>query len=303
MDENLSLLRCQFALLNQPCTFGESCRFVHDDSELQQRKAILQERRSLKARLARGVCRAYASGSDCRYGDSCKFAHVSQDVADRYAEKVERKRLRQVERRAPPPHPSDIGPNNSESPAIEESNSLNKIKDEMRSSSLYEHYTDLFEEAIGIMLRWQGRFQYRPDIWRRFIKARDNNMSRIVKEFCEAVPVIARVMKSVSSVDNVKVTLLDLCSGFGYLSMFLSELLPASAVNRIILIDNQWSHNALQRDIEEGKRLAAAASGGADSAVEVGVTTTDSAEGIKKKPEESGDDSKYINSDHITGNF
>ena len=36
------------------------------------------------------------------------------------------------------------------------------------------------------------------------------------------------------------ITIVDLCSGFGYLSMFLSELLPTSRVGKIVLLDKAW---------------------------------------------------------------
>lgn len=36
------------------------------------------------------------------------------------------------------------------------------------------------------------------------------------------------------------ITILDLCSGFGFLGMFLSEMLPPAAVERIVLLDKRW---------------------------------------------------------------
>jgi hypothetical protein len=44
--------------------------------------------------------------------------------------------------------------------------------------------------------------------------------------------------------DGKQFTILDLCSGFGFLSMFLSEMLPSEKINRILLIDKQWSRHA-----------------------------------------------------------
>ena len=37
------------------------------------------------------------------------------------------------------------------------------------------------------------------------------------------------------------IAIVDLCLGFGYLSMFLSELLPTSPVGKIVLLDNSWA--------------------------------------------------------------
>lgn len=38
-----------------------------------------------------------------------------------------------------------------------------------------------------------------------------------------------------------KIEVIDLCSGFGYLGMFLSEMLPPSKVSKITLVDKCWS--------------------------------------------------------------
>jgi len=38
----------------------------------------------------------------------------------------------------------------------------------------------------------------------------------------------------------LEVTVVDLCSGFGYLSMFLSEMLDPDRVKRMVLVDNGW---------------------------------------------------------------
>ena len=42
-----------------------------------------------------------------------------------------------------------------------------------------------------------------------------------------------------------KAEVIDLCSGFGYMAMFLSEMLPSSKVSKITLVDKMWPrHNA-----------------------------------------------------------
>lgn len=38
-----------------------------------------------------------------------------------------------------------------------------------------------------------------------------------------------------------KFTIIDLCSGKGYLSMFLSEILPTEKVERCVLVDKAWA--------------------------------------------------------------
>ena len=39
---------------------------------------------------------------------------------------------------------------------------------------------------------------------------------------------------------NGKAEIIDLCSGFGYMAMFLSEMLPPEKVSKITLVDNAW---------------------------------------------------------------
>ena len=37
-----------------------------------------------------------------------------------------------------------------------------------------------------------------------------------------------------------RANVVDLCSGFGYLGMFLAEMLDPAKVQRVILLDKQW---------------------------------------------------------------
>eukprot|EP01043_Picozoa_sp_COSAG02_P076106 COSAG02_NODE_16010_length_1121_cov_1.448141_1_plen_301_part_00 len=104
-------------------------------------------------------------------------------------------------------------------------------------------------------------------MWQRALKR-----GRLLKELQESLPVIARVLRHFeqdlsarstassggrggggggggdsSSSSEVQAaqsaapaTIVDLCSGFGYLSMFLAELLPPEHVDRIVLLDKAW---------------------------------------------------------------
>ena len=49
----------------------------------------------------------------------------------------------------------------------------------------------------------------------------------------------ADAMRRGEVVDD-RATIVDLCSGFGYLGMFLSEMLDPSKVKAIELVDKQW---------------------------------------------------------------
>mmetsp|Transcript_24982 Transcript_24982/g.61507 ORF Transcript_24982/g.61507 Transcript_24982/m.61507 type:complete len:334 (+) Transcript_24982:152-1153(+) len=77
-------------------------------------------------------------------------------------------------------------------------------------------------------------------IWKRLFK-RD----RVVKEVLESIPIIHAIDKYVRSMEQDegqtnKITILDLCSGKGYLSMILSEYLPPDKVEKFVLIDKAW---------------------------------------------------------------
>ncbi|CAJ1956853.1 unnamed protein product [Cylindrotheca closterium] len=82
-------------------------------------------------------------------------------------------------------------------------------------------------------------------IWKRLFK-RD----RVVKEVLESIPIIHAIDKYVRSMppppsdegglNKNKITIVDLCSGKGYLSMILSEYLPPDKVEKFVLIDKAW---------------------------------------------------------------
>eukprot|EP00959_Pyramimonas_sp_CCMP1952_P380352 7968393-Pyramimonas_sp.AAC.1 len=56
----------------------------------------------------------------------------------------------------------------------------------------------------------------------------------LLKEINARIPVINAILESVKQLEveeGEKLTVVDLCSGFGFLSMFLSELLPPEKVS------------------------------------------------------------------------
>eukprot|EP00957_Ditylum_brightwellii_P087210 6638094-Ditylum_brightwellii.AAC.1 len=63
---------------------------------------------------------------------------------------------------------------------------------------------------------------------------------RVLKELVESVPIMHNVMlyvQSYSSLDSAD----ENGDGKGYLSMFLSELLPPEKVEKFILVDKAWA--------------------------------------------------------------
>lgn len=249
----------------------------------------------MKARLSRGVCHSFIRVGSCSYGDNCRFAHVDLETASAHQAKTDKKRSRQLQRLRAVAIRSD--PSENSGIIAGSFGSAERLQKEMRSCPIYEQYEEVFEEGIQVITKWTERFRSRSDIWARFIKTTDQQISRVVKEFIEAAPVIARVRASVCTLtpSKEKVTIVDLCSGFGFMSMFLSEMLPPEKVCRILLIDNRWSHSALQRDIAGMSPITHCEP--VVSRSEESVTNISKNANCDKTPNKS----KYISVDHITG--
>ena len=67
----------------------------------------------------------------------------------------------------------------------------------------------------------------------RLSVTRFTRRERIIKELNEIAPILDVVLDAVDKLTllpNEQLTIVDLCSGFGFLAMFLSELLPPEKV-------------------------------------------------------------------------
>ena len=144
----------------------------------------------------------------------------------------------------------------------EEQSFLSFLRTELRSDPLYPTYTEIFDVAPACILEWRRRFQHdHPEIWRRLF-----DKDKIIKEFVEAAPVLDAVIRYVNDSSDVdgsggdddndhdsedhknasssssfpSYTIIDLACGKGYLSMILSEILPPTKINRIVLMDKAW---------------------------------------------------------------
>mmetsp|Transcript_26833 Transcript_26833/g.61271 ORF Transcript_26833/g.61271 Transcript_26833/m.61271 type:complete len:369 (+) Transcript_26833:237-1343(+) len=111
------------------------------------------------------------------------------------------------------------------------------ISDELHLHPLSSEYPKVFAAAPGVICKWRERFRSNMPLWRRLFKKQ-----QVIKEIVEAVPVIDAVVKLVegSELEHETFTILDLCCGKGYLSMLLSELLPAEKISKIVLVDKMW---------------------------------------------------------------
>jgi hypothetical protein len=104
---------------------------------------------------------------------------------------------------------------------------------ELSQYELAEEYPDIFSKAPRCITNWRKRYRGDPVLWKRIFKK-----ERVFKEFIEAVPIMDALSTWIQYQHNV--TIVDLASGKGYLSMMLSEMLPPDRVEKFILIDKQW---------------------------------------------------------------
>ncbi|CAE7556024.1 unnamed protein product [Symbiodinium natans] len=103
--------------------------------------------------------------------------------------------------------------------------------------ALGKQFPQTCQSVVEVACSWRRRFP--PPLWARL--ARDN-CSTLLKEAREAVPTIAFVQDCLAELDPADgpITIVDLCSGLGFLGMFLAELLPAERVHGCVLVDQAW---------------------------------------------------------------
>ena len=109
---------------------------------------------------------------------------------------------------------------------------------ELSGMAISRDYPELASRCAAVAAKWKRGMP--KSVWLRVIKG-----GRLVKELNESAPVSARTMKYVDALRvsgrEDKAVIVDLCSGFGYLAMFLSELLPEDKVDEIVLVDKMWA--------------------------------------------------------------
>lgn len=116
-------------------------------------------------------------------------------------------------------------------------------------------YPELTKEVVDILSRWHQRFS--PKVWKRMVhmdKEAAHCTPRILKEFNESAPVICRVRSWVDTLpaESPSAFVIDLGAGFGFLSMFLAELLPPERTTRCILVDASFPNLGVQGSGENG---------------------------------------------------
>jgi hypothetical protein len=257
----ISYMYCREMATSGECRYGNECKFAHDENAALARLSKIAAERTLAQAKRRGVCHAYASGVDCKFGDSCKFAHVLGEEADDVVKLNETRKQKVLERRVRKRAAESSTKEESIEPylvPLEWVSFEEWIAPKIKNLPQYESFRALYDRAIDIMISWEKRFASEPKVWSRFVKG---GGQRMIKELVESAPVIDRVWNHVQAMESThtdasttacptnpmfeRVTIVDLCSGFGFLSMFLSELLPPNRVKKIVMVDNQWSRTQL----------------------------------------------------------
>ena len=112
------------------------------------------------------------------------------------------------------------------------------LRGQLAGMPIEKDYPELVDAAVRCMGEWKKRMP--KSVWLRVTKS-----GRLAKELNESAPVLAKTMEYVRDIDvrtpSERVVVVDLCSGFGYLAMFLSEILPKEKVAEIVLVDKMWS--------------------------------------------------------------
>ena len=112
-------------------------------------------------------------------------------------------------------------------------------------------YSSLYADGIQAVGRWRRRYRDNPSLWRRLYKP-----GRILKELVETAPVIAAVLAYVEALPpGRRATVVDLCCGKGYLSMFLAELLPPERVRGCVLVDKAWPRHDIRHDTPADRHI------------------------------------------------
>ena len=106
----------------------------------------------------------------------------------------------------------------------------------LRAAPNQAAYGSTYIDSAAAVVRWRRRYRGNPKLWNRLMK------DKVVKELVECAPVVAACRDYVDA-HAKPVTVVDLCSGKGYLAMLLSELLPKDKVARIVLVDKAWPLN------------------------------------------------------------
>ncbi|CAL1168697.1 unnamed protein product [Cladocopium goreaui] len=122
------------------------------------------------------------------------------------------------------------------------------LKEQLDKLPVSQLFPELCDEVMGILHRWHQRLPLK--VWSRMVKickGSAHQVPSVLKELNESAPVIQRVRRWVEALPSTapKACILDLGAGFGFLSMFLSELLPCEKVKEFCLMDMSYANRGV----------------------------------------------------------
>lgn len=104
---------------------------------------------------------------------------------------------------------------------------------------------ELLARGLEAIARWHERFP--PAVWSRITKTggegATRRMPKVLKELDEISPILRQVEGWLETLpaDSAPARVVDLCSGYGFLGMFLAELVPdAARLYEVVLVDRGW---------------------------------------------------------------
>jgi hypothetical protein len=120
-------------------------------------------------------------------------------------------------------------------------NDVDRIFHKLSLLPSYAQYPSLIQRCRPIVTLWHDKFATEDaHLWKKMKR----NIPKELNECAFILDEMISVCKDISY-GNDPITIIDMCSGIGYLSMFLSHLLPPEQVSRIISIDVLFpAHNA-----------------------------------------------------------
>ena len=112
-------------------------------------------------------------------------------------------------------------------------------------------HPQLTSKAAKALARW--RLALPRKVWSRFWKGDE----RVLKEINECCPIVERLEEHLKRRPEgaPPIEIVDLCSGFGILSLFLSEILDPATVSAIHLIDRRWPKRGQSRSSDEAQSI------------------------------------------------
>jgi hypothetical protein len=130
-------------------------------------------------------------------------------------------------------------------------NDVDRIFYKLSALPSYEQFPDLMQRCRLIVTLWHDTFSIEDKhLWKKMKR-------NLPKELNESAFILDEMISVCNMLPdgNDPITIIDMCSGVGYLSMFLSHLLPAEKVGRIIPIDVLFAaHNNASATIDSTKK-------------------------------------------------